>query len=159
MLPTNITDRSMENSSTKVEEMLKDITNSPNNDSEESQQELQTFCQSFSKMKITPQQVAKVTKERIYSVAVHPSREKVLVCGGDKGGRLGMWDVVSPWYKRGKKFKRENWISFGTCVNAVGGGGILIIRYGGELLYLQIWHNHSVWFVQLIDAVCFPCAT
>ena len=95
MLPTNISDSSEENSSTKVEEMLKDIKNSPNDDSKESQQELQTFCRSFSKMKITPQQVAKVTKERIYSVAIHPSREKVLVCAGDKSGSLGMWDVVS----------------------------------------------------------------
>ncbi|KAK9696484.1 hypothetical protein K7432_012439 [Basidiobolus ranarum] len=37
----------------------------------------------------------KVTPERIYSTAFHPSKEKILVCAGDKFGTLGIWDVNS----------------------------------------------------------------
>lgn len=35
----------------------------------------------------------KVSSERIYSVAVHPSKDKILVAAGDKVGSLGFWDV------------------------------------------------------------------
>ncbi|ORX91415.1 WD40 repeat-like protein [Basidiobolus meristosporus CBS 931.73] len=37
----------------------------------------------------------KVTPERIYSSAFHPSKEKILLCAGDKFGTLGIWDVNS----------------------------------------------------------------
>lgn len=37
--------------------------------------------------------VAKVTPERIYSVACHPSASRLLVCAGDKAGHLGVWNV------------------------------------------------------------------
>jgi WD40 repeat protein len=37
--------------------------------------------------------VAKVTPDRIYSVTCHPSKEKLIVCGGDKLGYVGMWNV------------------------------------------------------------------
>ncbi|CAG8734532.1 26492_t:CDS:2, partial [Racocetra persica] len=35
----------------------------------------------------------KVTPERIYCIAIHPAKEKVLVAAGDKTGWLGFWDV------------------------------------------------------------------
>ncbi|CAG8440578.1 13248_t:CDS:2 [Cetraspora pellucida] len=35
----------------------------------------------------------KVTPERIYCIAIHPAKEKVLVAAGDKIGWLGFWDV------------------------------------------------------------------
>ncbi|CAG8562428.1 6918_t:CDS:2 [Dentiscutata erythropus] len=35
----------------------------------------------------------KVTPERIYSIAVHPAKEKVLAAAGDRDGWLGFWDV------------------------------------------------------------------
>jgi len=37
--------------------------------------------------------VAKVTPERIYSVACHPSPERIIACAGDKTGHLGIWNV------------------------------------------------------------------
>eukprot|EP00051_Salpingoeca_urceolata_P021785 m.346213 g.346213 ORF g.346213 m.346213 type:complete len:729 (+) comp19861_c0_seq9:372-2558(+) len=40
--------------------------------------------------------VAKVVKDRIYSMAVHPSTDKLLVLAGDKWGRLGVMDVGKP---------------------------------------------------------------
>jgi hypothetical protein len=37
--------------------------------------------------------VAKVTPDRIYSVACHPSESKLICCAGDKKGYVGLWDV------------------------------------------------------------------
>jgi hypothetical protein len=37
--------------------------------------------------------VAKVTPDRIYSVAAHPSESKLIVGAGDKQGYMGLWDV------------------------------------------------------------------
>ena len=37
--------------------------------------------------------VAKVTPDRIYSVACHPSSDQLVVCAGDKQGYVGMWNV------------------------------------------------------------------
>ena len=48
-----------------------------------------------SKFHITEKRVAKVVPERTFSVAIHPTAEKVLVATGDKWGHLGLWDVVS----------------------------------------------------------------
>ena len=39
--------------------------------------------------------VAKVTIDRIYSIACHPSHDKLLVSAGDKQGYLGIWNVES----------------------------------------------------------------
>lgn len=46
-------------------------------------------------MKLTSDQVAKVVPDRVFSVAIHPTRDKVLVAGGGKWGAVGLWDVVS----------------------------------------------------------------
>jgi hypothetical protein len=37
--------------------------------------------------------VCKVTPDRIYSVATHPSENKLICCAGDKQGYVGFWDV------------------------------------------------------------------
>mmetsp|Transcript_18201 Transcript_18201/g.37432 ORF Transcript_18201/g.37432 Transcript_18201/m.37432 type:complete len:644 (+) Transcript_18201:117-2048(+) len=37
--------------------------------------------------------VCKVTPDRIYSVATHPSHSKLICCAGDKQGYIGLWDV------------------------------------------------------------------
>lgn len=38
-------------------------------------------------------QVAKVTPDRIYAVAAHPNKSKLICCAGDKQGYVGLWDV------------------------------------------------------------------
>jgi WD40 repeat protein len=40
--------------------------------------------------------VAKVTPDRIYSVAFHPSSSVLIACAGDKQGYLGLWNVDKP---------------------------------------------------------------
>ena len=37
--------------------------------------------------------VAKVTPERIYSISIHPSVDRLIVGVGDKGGNVGIWNV------------------------------------------------------------------
>ncbi|KAJ1656619.1 hypothetical protein IWQ61_003846 [Dispira simplex] len=37
----------------------------------------------------------KVTPQRIYTVAVHPSAQQLLVCAGDKSGVIGFWNLGS----------------------------------------------------------------
>ena len=49
---------------------------------------------SVNKMALTEVQVAKVTKDRIFSVAIHPTETKVLAIAGDKWGKIGFWDLV-----------------------------------------------------------------
>lgn len=46
----------------------------------------------FNKMKARK---IKVCKDRLFSVAVHPSSTKVIAVAGDKWGQMGFWDVVS----------------------------------------------------------------
>lgn len=39
---------------------------------------------------------AKVTQDRIYSMAYHPEVTKDLIFVGDKHGQLGIWDALAP---------------------------------------------------------------
>jgi len=44
-------------------------------------------------MKITADQVAKVTPNRIFSLTVHPTESKLLIAAGEKWGDVGIWDA------------------------------------------------------------------
>ncbi|PVD34093.1 hypothetical protein C0Q70_05356 [Pomacea canaliculata] len=48
----------------------------------------------FNKMKARK---IKVCKDRLFSVAVHPSSTKVIAVAGDKWGQMGFWDVESDY--------------------------------------------------------------
>ena len=54
-------------------------------------------------------------------------------------------------------FRRGNRCLFVTQVLTQWGGGHLTVVYGGELLYLWIWRNHSAWLAQLIVDAGLPC--
>ena len=95
MVPINLQE-DKENSSSEFVNMMRDLSKSPNSSAiRNSSTDLPTFCQTLRRMTITSQRVAKVTKDRIFSVAVHPSKRKILACAGDKWGKIGLWDVVS----------------------------------------------------------------
>ena len=51
------------------------------------------ISQRLKELRITEEQVAKVSQTRIYSLAVHPTDAKLLVAAGGKIGDLGIWDV------------------------------------------------------------------
>ncbi|XP_046559731.1 WD repeat-containing protein 76-like [Haliotis rubra] len=57
--------------------------------------DLEGFLKDFSKIHLTEDRVAKVVKDRIFSIKIHPTKDKVLVAAGDKWGRVGFWDVMS----------------------------------------------------------------
>ncbi|GKZ01003.1 hypothetical protein MPSEU_001051800 [Mayamaea pseudoterrestris] len=44
---------------------------------------------------IQVESVAKVTRDRIYSIATHPSTDQLVVAAGDKQGNVGIWKVDS----------------------------------------------------------------
>lgn len=39
--------------------------------------------------------VTKVVKNRICSMAIHPSESRTLVAAGDRSGQIGLWDLVN----------------------------------------------------------------
>lgn len=49
----------------------------------------------FSRMKINSSLITKVAPSRIFSLAIHPSADKTLICAGSKYGHLSFWDVDS----------------------------------------------------------------
>ncbi|XP_071500195.1 WD repeat-containing protein 76-like [Diadema antillarum] len=57
--------------------------------------DLERFAKRLQKMTMKETYLAKVVPERIFSVAVHPTCEKTIVCAGDKWGKIGVWDVNS----------------------------------------------------------------
>ena len=46
-------------------------------------------------LSLSNSQIAKVTKDRIFSLAIAPVTDKVLAIAGDKWGKIGIWDSVS----------------------------------------------------------------
>lgn len=51
------------------------------------------YAKRISRLLVQEQDVAKLTGNRIYSVWVHPSTDKLIVAAGDNQGDLGLWDV------------------------------------------------------------------
>ena len=49
----------------------------------------------FEKLRIKDENVAKVTSDRAYGVAVMPSTSHVVAVVGDKSGNLGIWNYSS----------------------------------------------------------------
>lgn len=51
------------------------------------------YAERMSKLRLGEEGVSKVTPTRIYSVACHPTTERIIVAAGDKDGALGLWNV------------------------------------------------------------------
>ncbi|KAH0620146.1 hypothetical protein JD844_014779 [Phrynosoma platyrhinos] len=54
---------------------------------------LESYEASLHRMVLGGDSVAKVVRNRIYSIAVHPSESRTLVAAGDKWGQVGLWDL------------------------------------------------------------------
>jgi hypothetical protein len=48
------------------------------------------FRRELSKLTLSPERIAKVVPQRIYSMAVHPTENELLLAVGDKWGNLGV---------------------------------------------------------------------
>ncbi|XP_053128443.1 WD repeat-containing protein 76 isoform X2 [Hemicordylus capensis] len=54
---------------------------------------LESYKASLRRMVLREDAVAKVVKNRIHSVAIHPSESRTLVAAGDKWGQMGLWNL------------------------------------------------------------------
>ncbi|XP_022099517.1 WD repeat-containing protein 76-like isoform X2 [Acanthaster planci] len=97
MEPTNLgSDDGGENSASRLFKSVTNMSQSPKSPKKEpSLPDLAAFTKTLQRMRLAPERIAKVTKDRVLSVAVHPSASKIITCAGDKWGRVGVWDVES----------------------------------------------------------------
>uniref|UniRef100_A0A8D0G3G6 WD repeat-containing protein 76 n=1 Tax=Sphenodon punctatus TaxID=8508 RepID=A0A8D0G3G6_SPHPU len=57
---------------------------------------LERYKAGLNDMVLHEEAVRKVVKNRIYSLAIHPSESRTLVAAGDKSGGIGLWDLDCP---------------------------------------------------------------
>ncbi|XP_032556466.1 WD repeat-containing protein 76 [Chiroxiphia lanceolata] len=55
--------------------------------------DIERYQESLSSMVLSEENVKKVVKSRVCSMAIHPSESTILVAAGDKWGHLGLWNV------------------------------------------------------------------
>jgi len=85
--------------------------------------------------------VAKVCPERLYSMVVHPSTDKLVVCAGDKVGHIGIWNV-----------KEESTTANTTDDN--NDDGVHLFRpHKGAVSCLE-WTSHNALFSASYDGTC-----
>lgn len=51
--------------------------------------------------------VAKVMEDRVYSLAIHPNPDRILVTVGSRMGAFGVWDVTEAWKHQPDQLKSE----------------------------------------------------
>ncbi|OWF46751.1 WD repeat-containing protein 76 [Mizuhopecten yessoensis] len=80
----------------KLKGLVQKGTNSKEDSSKKTTASTRTteqFMKGFSKMRLVAERVAKVVPNRVFSLDIHPSEDRVLVVAGDKWGAVGLWDV------------------------------------------------------------------
>ena len=82
--------------------------------------------------------VAKVTDDRIYSVACHPSTDKLIVCAGDKQGYIGMWDVDDSSEGDGVHLFRVHARPVSCLSWTPSGRSLLSASYDGSVRWLDV---------------------
>ncbi|NWT01890.1 WDR76 protein, partial [Mionectes macconnelli] len=55
--------------------------------------DIERYQESLSSMVLSEENIRKVVKSRVCSVAIHPSESTILVAAGDKWGHVGLWNV------------------------------------------------------------------
>lgn len=90
MEPVNLSDG-------KLPEKLQEIWAESPAKEENKKVDLKRYRSTLASMKMTEDRVAKVVKDRIFSMAFHPCSSTVLMAAGDKWGRVGLWSLSSAW--------------------------------------------------------------
>ncbi|NXU45301.1 WDR76 protein, partial [Drymodes brunneopygia] len=62
-------------------------------DAERATPDIKRYQESLSSMVLSEENIRKVVKARVCSMAIHPSESTILVAAGDKWGHLGLWNV------------------------------------------------------------------
>ncbi|NXU11130.1 WDR76 protein, partial [Pardalotus punctatus] len=55
--------------------------------------DIKRYQESLSRMVLSEENIRKVVKARVCSMAIHPSKSTILVAAGDKQGHIGLWNV------------------------------------------------------------------
>lgn len=55
--------------------------------------DIKRYQESLSSMVLSEENIRKVVKSRVCSMAIHPSESTILVAAGDKWGHVGLWNV------------------------------------------------------------------
>ncbi|KAJ8417514.1 hypothetical protein AAFF_G00223570 [Aldrovandia affinis] len=58
---------------------------------------LSEYRETLKRMRLSVGRVVKVVKDRVYSAAFHPCSSRLLLAAGDKGGRVGLWNLDGDW--------------------------------------------------------------
>ncbi|NXW41679.1 WDR76 protein, partial [Nyctiprogne leucopyga] len=69
------------------------ISEMKGDDTEKHTHDLKRYQESLDSMSLSEENVKKVVKYRVCSMAIHPSQSIVLVAAGDKSGQIGLWNV------------------------------------------------------------------
>ncbi|NXO45644.1 WDR76 protein, partial [Locustella ochotensis] len=62
-------------------------------DADKGTPDIKRYRESLSSMVLSEENIRKVVKARVCSMAIHPSESTILVAAGDKWGHLGLWNV------------------------------------------------------------------
>ncbi|NXO87470.1 WDR76 protein, partial [Sitta europaea] len=62
-------------------------------DAERGTPDIKRYRESLSSMVLSEENIRKVVKGRVCSMAIHPSQSTILVAAGDKWGHVGLWNV------------------------------------------------------------------
>ncbi|NXH15698.1 WDR76 protein, partial [Bucco capensis] len=65
------------------------------NDAEKHTGDMERYQESLNSMVLSEENIRKVVKYRVCSMAIHPSESIILVAAGDKSGQIGLWNVES----------------------------------------------------------------
>ncbi|XP_009575104.1 PREDICTED: WD repeat-containing protein 76, partial [Fulmarus glacialis] len=65
------------------------------NDTEKCTRDMKRYQDSLNSMVLSEDNIKKVVKYRVCSMAIHPSESIIFVAAGDKSGQIGLWNVVS----------------------------------------------------------------
>ncbi|NXI39257.1 WDR76 protein, partial [Galbula dea] len=63
------------------------------NDAEKHTPDMERYQDSLSSMLLSEENIRKVVRYRVCSMAIHPSESTILVAAGDKSGQVGLWNV------------------------------------------------------------------
>jgi hypothetical protein len=84
------------------------------------------------------QNVAKVTPDRIYSLAAHPSPDQIVVCAGDKQGYVGLWNVDDTSKGEGVHLFRVHSRPVSCLSWTPSGRSLLSASYDGSVQWLDV---------------------
>ncbi|PKU28403.1 wd repeat-containing protein hypothetical protein [Limosa lapponica baueri] len=94
-------------------------------DPEEHTCDMKRYQDSLNSMVLSQENVKKVVKYRVCSMAIHPSESLLFVAAGDKTGQVGLWNVIC----RSEDLSSFDFLEDNACSAVVGywHGGVALV--------------------------------